>query len=134
MANDPVYSLDLNGGQTWGCTIGSTCSEQGGRSSFWRRNDMPEKLVPVGWKVHLSQDGLIYTCPICYQQDLEDMVVEHHPQYIEIHHPGQVESTFRQGGIPIGGKRRRKRKRRKKKTKKTRRKKRRRKKRTKRRK
>ncbi len=81
---------------------------------------MPEKLVPVGWKVHLSQDGLIYTCPICYQQDLEDIGGEWQPQHIEIHHPGQVESTFRQGGIPIGGKRRRKRKTRKNKRKKNR--------------
>ena len=134
MANDTVYSLDLNGGQTWQCDH-IICSGQGGQSSFWRRNDMPQNLVPVGWKVHVTQDiPFFYKCPICYQRDLEDIGVEAHPEYIERHEPNPGT-----GGTELGGggkgkrKRRRKRKTRKKKTKKKR-KKRRRKKRTKRRK
>ena len=63
MSSNPVYSLDLNGGLTYYCHH-PQCTEwnQDGQRSFWRRNDMPENLVPVGWKV---TGALFYKCPIC---------------------------------------------------------------------
>ena len=122
MSSNPVYSLDLNGGLTYYCHH-PQCTEwnQDGQRSFWRRNDMPENLVPVGWKV---TGALFYKCPICYQQDLQ-LGEEEQPEYIEIHHPNQVESDFAEGGIPNitqgmgnmtmdGGRRKRTRKRRRK--------------------
>ena len=66
---------------------------------------MPENLVPVGWKVHIAQDGHLYKCPKCYEQEVRDINPRELEQllYIEIHHPeefGRVESNFVEGGIP----------------------------------
>ncbi len=112
----PVYTLDLKEGLTYMCDS-RICEAKGGRQSFWRRKDIPgfqgenkwkeNTLVPVGWKVHRVQSEFFYQCPICYREIQE-------PPYTQIHHPGQVESKFKEGGIPDnsnkkGGRRRKKR-------------------------
>lgn len=124
----PVYTLDLKEGLTYMCDS-RICEAKGGRQSFWRRKDIPgfqgenkwkeNTLVPVGWKVHRVQGKFFYQCPICWRRNPDWT-----PPYIQIHHPGQVESDFVEGGIPDisnknGGRRRKKRtrKRRKMKTK-----------------
>ena len=117
--NIPVYVLDKHGGYTFDCDH-PQCDEwnQEGRRSFWRKHGMKENLVPLGWTAHMVQGGIFYKCPICYQKDLEAIGEEDQLQYIQIHHPHQVEPGFEEGGIPTqqmqnmnigGGKRQKKR-------------------------
>jgi len=135
-----VDVLDLKDGAVWNCQqcprweVTGIPEDASCPSRFWRKNNLPNNLVPAGWKMHWNQDQFpvtasVYMCPKCYRKNI-------HEGYIMIddwldnwrirviHHRGQVEEGFLPGGIPDhkGGKKKRTRRRRKKRRKSRRRK------------